>query len=507
MQLDPTIFRAYDIRGIVGRNLTEDVVRVIGRAYAAEARETGQSRVAVGYDGRHSSPSLKEALSSGLTAGGLNVIDTGLVPTPLLYFATHELDTGAGVMITGSHNPSEYNGLKMMLGGKALAGDAIAKLKTRIDEGAFSQGEGPIDEGASSRGEGPIDKSVFTRAEGRADRSAAGEPTGSVDKSASSFGKGRLDRTDITRRYIDRILGDVKIAHPPKVVVDCGNGVAGGVAPQLLRELGCEVIELYCDIDGDFPNHHPDPADPANLVDLLAAVQSEGADCGLAFDGDGDRIGLVTSGGRIVWPDVLMMLLAQDIVTRNPGAGIVYDVKCSHRLGALVRRLGGEPIMSRTGHSHIKAKISETGALLGGEFSGHICFSERWYGFDDALYSAARLLEILGASEAQNGSIDAMFDQFPETSSTPELKIRTTETRKFEIIAALARKADFGDGALTAIDGLRVDYHDGWGLIRASNTSPMLTLRFEADGEPALERIQRTFQAQLDAIDPELRFL
>ena len=458
MHLDPTIFRAYDIRGIVGRNLTEDVARAVGRAYATEAREIGQSRVAVGYDGRHSSPILKEALASGLTAGGLDVIDTGQVPTPLLYFATHELDTGAGIMITGSHNPSEYNGLKMMLGGKALAGEAIANLKTRIDARAFSQGEGS------------------------------------------------LSQTDITRRYIDRILADVKIAHPPKVVVDCGNGVAGGIAPQLLRELGCEVIELYCDIDGDFPNHHPDPADPANLVDLLAAVQSAGADCGMAFDGDGDRIGLVTRGGRIVWPDVLMMLLAQDIVTRNPGAGIVYDVKCSHRLGALVRRLGGEPIMSRTGHSHIKARLRETGALLGGEFSGHICFSERWYGFDDALYSAARLLEIFGAGEAQNGSIDAMFDQFPETSSTPELKIKTTETRKFEIIEALARKADFGDGAITAMDGLRVDYRDGWGLIRASNTSPMLTLRFEADGEPSLERIQQTFQAQLDAVDPSLKF-
>ena len=483
MHLDPTIFRAYDIRGIVGRNLTEDIARVIGRAFAAEAREIGQSRVAVGYDGRHSSPGLKEALAGGLTAGGLDVIDIGQVPTPLLYFATHELDTGAGVMITGSHNPPEYNGLKMMLGGKALAGDAIAKLKTRIDEDAFSQGKGRVDGGGFRPGEGR------------------------VGRGASRFIEGRVDRIHITRRYIERILGDVKIAHPPKVVVDCGNGVAGGVAPQLLRELGCEVIELYCDIDGDFPNHHPDPADPANLGDLLAAVQSEGADCGLAFDGDGDRIGLVTRRGRIVWPDVLMMLLAHDIVTRNPGAGIVYDVKCSHRLGALVRRLGGEPIMSRTGHSHIKAKLRETGALLGGEFSGHICFSDRWYGFDDALYSAARLLEILGAGEAWNGSIDAMFDRFPETSSTPELKIETTETRKFEIIQALARKADFGDGALTAIDGLRVDYRDGWGLIRASNTSPMLTLRFEADGEPALERIQRTFQAQLDAVDPSLKFL
>ena len=459
MQPDPTIFRAYDIRGIVGRNLTEDVVRIIGRAYAAEAIESGQSRVAVGHDGRHSSPSLKQALSSGLTAGGLDVIDTGLVPTPLLYFATHELDTGAGIMITGSHNPPEYNGLKMMLGGRALAGDAIANLKTRIDAGAFSRGAGSV------------------------------------------------SRARIDRRYIDRILADVTVAHPPRVVVDCGNGVAGGVAPRLLRKLGCEVIELYCGIDGDFPNHHPDPADPANLTDLLAAVRSEGADCGLAFDGDGDRIGLVTQGGRIVWPDVLMMLLAQDIVTRNPGAGIVYDVKCSHRLGALVRRLGGEPIMSRTGHSHIKARLRETGALLGGEFSGHICFSERWYGFDDALYSAARLLEILGAEEARNGSIDAIFGQFPDTCSTPELKIGTTEARKFEIIEALAGKADFGGGALTAMDGLRVDYADGWGLIRASNTSPVLTLRFEADGEAALQRIQRTFQAQLDAVDPSLRFL
>ena len=459
MQLDPTIFRAYDIRGIVGRNLTEDIVRVIGRAYAAEVREHGQSSVAVGCDGRHSSPNLKAALTGGLTAGGLDVIDIGLVPTPLLYFAAHELDIGAGVMITGSHNSSEYNGLKMMLGGSALAGDAIAGLKTRIEERAFSEGWGSVRE------------------------------------------------TNINGRYIERILGDVRIAHPPKVVVDCGNGVAGAVVPRLLRELGCEVVELYCDIDGDFPNHHPDPADPANLEDLLAAVQSERADCGLAFDGDGDRIGLVTRGGRIVWPDVLLMLLARDILARNPGAGIVYDVKCSHRLGDLVRRLGGEPILCRTGHSHIKAKLRETGALLGGEFSGHICFSERWYGFDDALYSAARLLEIIGADAAQNGSIDAIFDEFPETSSTPELKIRTTETRKFEIVEALARRADFGDGALTTLDGLRVDYADGWGLIRASNTSPMLTLRFEADGETALRRIQHCFQSQLDAVDPSLKFL
>ena len=459
MRLDPAIFRAYDIRGIVGHNLTEETAEAIGRAFAAEAREAGQCRVAVGYDGRHSSPSLKEALTGSLIAGGLHVIDIGRVPTPLLYFATHELNTGAGIMVTGSHNAAQYNGLKMMLGGQALAGDAITRLKSRIDNGAFSRGAGS------------------------------------------------LERIDIAPRYTKRVLADIEIAHPPKVVLDCGNGVAGGVAPALLRELGCEVVELYCDIDGDFPNHHPDPAEPANLADLLAAVQTQGADCGIAFDGDGDRIGLVTRSGRIVWPDVLMMLFAQDILARNPGAGIVYDVKCSHRLGALVRRLGGEPILSRTGHSHIKAKLEETGALLGGEFSGHICFAERWYGFDDALYSAARLLEILGTDQVHNGSIDAIFDQFPDISCTPELRIETTEARKFHIIEALARKADFGGGALTALDGLRVDYSDGWGLIRASNTSPALTLRFEAEGETALQRIQHTFQSQLSALDPSLKFL
>ncbi len=455
--IDPGIFRAYDIRGLVGRNLTEDIVRLIGRAYAAEAKDSGQTRIVIAYDGRHSSPALKKALADGLIAGGLEVIDTGQVPTPLLYFATHELGTGAGVMITGSHNPSDYNGLKMVLGGRALAGNAIARLKARIDEGIFSRGQG-----SSSR-------------------------------------------TDIAEDYIARVVGDIEIVHPLEVVVDCGNGVAGRIAPQLLRALGCEVIELYCDIDGAFPNHHPDPADPANLEDLLAAVRSEGADCGLAFDGDGDRIGLVTPGGRIVWPDVLMMLLAKDIVARNPGARIVYDVKCSHRLGELVRQLGGEPIMCRTGHSHIKAKLRESGALLGGEFSGHICFSDRWYGFDDALYAAARLLEILGSGELHNGSVDAVFAEFPETCSTPELKIETTETRKFEIIEALRRQADFGVGRVTDMDGFRVDYSDGWGLIRASNTSPMLTLRFEADDAPALARIRETFAAQLHDVDPSLK--
>ncbi len=478
MRLDPTIFRAYDIRGIVGRNLNEDVVHAVGLAFADQAAASGQGRVAVGCDGRHSSPALKAALSSGLIAAGLEVLDIGQVPTPLLYFATRELHTRAGVMITGSHNPAEYNGLKMVLDGKALAGEAIAQLRLRIEQPAT----------------GPCDGTAIEDAVG-----VAGQRRNSLDA-------GAVVQTSITRQYIERILNDVKIAHPPRVVVDCGNGVAGNVAPQLLRALGCEVVELYCEVDGDFPNHHPDPADPANLQDLLAAVQAQGADCGLAFDGDGDRIGLVTGGGRIVWPDTLMMLLAQDVVKRNPGAAIVYDVKCSHRLGALVQQLGGKAIMCRTGHSHIKAKLRETGALLGGEFSGHICFGERWYGFDDALYAAARLLEILGAGVPRSGGVDALFAQFPEANATPELKIATTETRKFAIIDALARNADFGEGELTTLDGLRVDYPDGWGLIRASNTSPMLTLRFEADGASALARIQQTFQAQLDGVDPALKF-
>jgi phosphomannomutase/phosphoglucomutase len=286
-------------------------------------------------------------------------------------------------------------------------------------------------------------------------------------------------------------------------VVDCGNGVAGTLAPELIAQLGCEVVPLYCDVDGDFPNHHPDPAEPANLEDLITVVKAEQADVGLAFDGDGDRLGVVTSSGEIIWPDKLLMLYAQDIVGRNPGADIIYDVKCSRHLNSLISDLGGRPIMWKTGHSHVKAKLKETGALLAGEFSGHICFGERWYGFDDALYAAARLLEILGGTDA---SADELFSQFPITYSTPELKIPTSEQAKFEIIQRLAIDGDFGDGTITTIDGLRVDYADGWGLVRPSNTSPVLSLRFEADGQEALERIQNLFQAQLDTIDPGLRF-
>ena len=453
IHLDPSIFRAYDIRGIVGDNLTEEIVCWIGQAFAAQALERGQTRVVVGRDGRHSSPAFQEALNRGLAGSGLHVFDIGLAPTPLLYFAALALDTGAGVMVTGSHNPAEYNGLKMVLGGEALPTDRIARIKGQIEDRAFVAGQG------------------------------------------------RVERVEILDRYMERLLADISIAHPLKLVVDCGNGVTGRAAPPLLRALGCDLVELHCEVDGDFPHHHPDPADPANLQDLIAAVEAHRADLGIAFDGDGDRIGLVTRGGGMQWPDKLLMLFAQDIASRNPGAGIVYDVKCTHHLGILIERLGGRPIVCRTGHSHIKAKLKETGALLGGEFSGHICFGERWYGFDDAIYAAARLLEIL---DAERRPADELFAGFPATHCTPELKIETSETEKFQIIEALTRQADFAGGALTGIDGLRVDYSDGWGLIRASNTSPALTLRFEADSPAALDRIRRDFQIQLNGVDARL---
>jgi phosphomannomutase/phosphoglucomutase len=455
LKLADDIFRAYDIRGITTKDLTEDVVYWIGRAFAAEARSRNQERVVVGRDGRHSSAPLRDALARGLNEGGCDVIDIGQVPTPVLYFATHALDTGTGIQITGSHNPPDYNGLKMMIAGETLAEERIQSLKRRLHDNELSEGEGEIEE------------------------------------------------MDLSDHYIDRVLESVVVAQPFKVVVDCGNGVAGELAPRLLTELGCEVVPLYCNIDGDFPNHHPDPADPANLKDLIDVVKDEKAALGLAFDGDGDRLGVVTASGEIIWPDKLLMLFAQDIVGRNPGADIIYDVKCSRHLNNIISEYGGRPIMWRTGHSHMKAKLKETGALLAGEFSGHICFAERWYGFDDALYSAARLLEILGSEDK---SADEVFAQFPVTFATPELKITTTETRKFEVIDALAKNADWGNGTVTDIDGVRVDFPDGWGLIRASNTSPVLSLRFEADGQSSLDRIQDEFQAALDRVDPELKF-
>ena len=455
VDLDPGIFRAYDIRGITRSNLTEDVCYWIGRAFAAEARSQNQQAAAIGRDGRLSSPGIALALGQGLVDGGMSVTDIGQVPTPVLYYATHALKTGTGIMITGSHNPPEYNGLKMMIGGTTLAEDLIQVLYRRLQD------------------------------------------------STLSTGKGALGYADLGADYVEAALNTTKLDRPLKVAVDCGNGVAGELGPKLISALGCEVIPLFCEIDGNFPNHHPDPAEPENLQDLINAVQQQSADVGLAFDGDGDRLGVVTPKGEIIWPDKMMMLFAQDIIARNPQTPVIFDVKCSTHLERVITEAGGNPIMWKTGHSHIKAKIKQTQAALAGEFSGHICFGERWYGFDDALYTAARLLELLSQTELD---VDAVFAQYPTTYSTPEIKIHTTETRKFEVMDELASSGDFADGRMTTIDGIRVDFDDRWGLIRPSNTSPVLSLRFEADSAAALERVQDEFQTQLSNVDATLTF-
>jgi phosphomannomutase/phosphoglucomutase len=453
VEVPDEIFRAYDIRGIVGSTLTDEIVEVIGRAIGSEALDRGQSSLCIGYDGRHSSPGLAQALARGVVAAGCDVVEIGAVPTPVLYFATHHLQNGSGVMVTGSHNPPDYNGLKVMLGGETLSGEAIQKLLNRIRTGDFADGQGSI------------------------------------------------SREDVRRDYLDRIVGDIAVAAPLKVVVDAGNGIAGELGPMLIEELGCEVIPLHCEVDGDFPNHHPDPGKPENLEDLIARVREEKADIGLAFDGDGDRIGVVTNTGKIIWPDRLLMLFARDVVSRNPGADVLYDVKCSRRLANVVTEAGGRPIMWKSGHSLMKAKMKETGALLAGELSGHIFFGERWYGFDDGLYSAARLLEILGIEDRDS---DEVFQDFPEDISTPELNIQVTEDSKFPLMENLAAQADFGDGSVSTIDGVRVDFPDGWGLCRASNTTPVLVLRFEAETEEALARIKDLFREQLQKVAPDL---
>ena len=455
IDLDPGIFRAYDIRGITRSNLTDDVCYWIGRAFAAEARSQNQQAAAIGRDGRLSSPGIALALGQGLVDGGMSVTDIGQVPTPVLYYATHALKTGTGIMITGSHNPPEYNGLKMMIGGTTLAEDLIQVLYRRLQDNTLSTG------------------------------------------------KGALGYADLGAGYVEAALNTTKLDRPLKVAVDCGNGVAGELGPKLISALGCEVIPLFCEIDGNFPNHHPDPAEPENLQDLITAVQQQSADVGLAFDGDGDRLGVVTPKGEIIWPDKMMMLFAQDIIARNPQTPVIFDVKCSTHLERVITEAGGNPIMWKTGHSHIKAKIKQTQAALAGEFSGHICFGERWYGFDDALYTAARLLELLSQTELD---VDAVFAQYPTTYSTPEIKIHTTETRKFEVMDELASSGDFADGRMTTIDGIRVDFDDRWGLIRPSNTSPVLSLRFEADSAAALERVQDEFQTQLSNVDATLTF-
>jgi len=451
-----SIFKAYDIRGIVGETLTEEIVYDIGLALGSEAQARKQSVMVVGRDGRNSGPSLMAKLIAGLRASGIDVIDVGLVPTPLLYFAAQTVGSCSGVMLTGSHNPPNYNGLKMVIDSVTLARDDIQTIRQRVENKDFLSG------------------------------------------------KGKLKEVPIISGYMKRVTADVMLTKKFKVVVDCGNGVAGVIAPSLLAALGCEVIELFCDVDGNFPNHHPDPSRPENLTDLIAAVAEYKADLGLAFDGDGDRLGVITNEGKIIWPDRVMMLYAMDILSRNPGGEIIFDVKCSTKLKQVIEQHGGKATMWNTGHSLIKAKMRETGALLAGEMSGHIFFKERWYGFDDGIYSAARLIEILCTMTADKSVAD-VFNELPDSVNTPEINVAMKEGTHHAYMERLLTKANFDDGQLTTIDGLRVDFSDGWGLVRASNTTPVLVLRFEADNDEALERIMARFRELMLATDPSLK--
>ncbi|MFQ6021240.1 MAG: phosphomannomutase/phosphoglucomutase [Acidiferrobacterales bacterium] len=453
-ELPTEIFKAYDIRGIVGRTFTPTIVERIGHAIGSEARARKQNAVAVGRDGRLSGPSLVQALSRGLAAAGCDVTDIGMVPTPVLYFATHHLGTHSGVSVTGSHNPPDYNGLKIVLAGETLAAEAIQELRRRVLENDLVNGQG------------------------------------------------RISETDVREAYFDRVTADVKLARAMEVIVDCGNGVAGAVAPELLRRLGCNVEELYCEVDGHFPNHHPDPGQPKNLQDLIAAVKRRPVDLGIAFDGDGDRLGVVSPDGNIIWPDRQMILFARDVLSRHPGAEIVYDVKSSRALESVIREAGGKPVIWKTGHSFIKAKLRESDkALLAGEMSGHVFFKERWYGFDDAIYGAARLLELVSRDERAPAEI---FAALPDTVNTPELHLQMAEGEHHAFIKELVKQASFADAKVTTIDGLRADFDDGFGLVRASNTQPVLVFRFEGTTQAALKRIQDQFRALITGLRADL---
>ena len=460
-RLPARIFRAYDIRGIVGDTLTPEIVRWIGRAIGAEAYHRGVQTLVVGRDGRHSSPEMVASLVRGLRESGRDVVDIGRAPTPALYFAAEHLETGSGVMVTGSHNPPDYNGLKIVLAGESLHSDAIQDLRRRIEEN-------DLDSGQDVRGQG------------------------------------NLRSTEIIGDYIRRIREDFPAAlgrEARKIVIDCGNGVAGDVAPRLFRALGHDVMELYCDVDGDFPNHHPDPSVPANLRDLIASVRENEADLGLAFDGDGDRLGVVDGDGTIIWPDRQMMLFARDVLSSRPGAEIIFDVKCSGLLADQIAKLGGRPVMWKTGHSLIKTRLRQSGAPLAGEMSGHIFFADRWYGFDDALYAGARLVQILvGLGEPSS----RVFAQLPAAKSTPELRVAVGEGVQSRLVESLLAGDYFADAKKTTIDGLRVDFADRWGLARASNTEPSLVLRFEGVDDDALERIKEEFRQVLLSVDSSL---
>jgi phosphomannomutase/phosphoglucomutase len=451
MKLPAEIFRAYDIRGIAGSVLSAAVVRDIGRALGSLGRERGAPAFAVGRDGRHSSPELAAALMDGLNAAGADVFELGLVPTPVAYFAAHQLGCRSAAMVTGSHNPGDYNGVKMVVADGTLSGDEIQGLRR------------------------------------------------SVEAARLASGAGKRSRADLLDAYIERIAGDVKLARPLRIAIDCGNGVAGVVAPRLYRRLGCEVEELYTEVDGDFPNHHPDPSRPENLKDVIARVEARQLDLGLAFDGDGDRLGVVTPHGKLIFPDRQLMLYAKDVLSRNPGAEVIYDVKCTRLLAPWIERHGGRPVIWKTGHSLIKAKLKASGAPLAGEMSGHIFFKERWYGFDDALYCGARLLEIL-SKEKNPGDV---LESLPDAPSTPELNWKLSEGEPHAIIERLQKAAPFaGAQRVLTIDGVRAEYADGFGLARASNTTPVIVLRFEGDTPAALGRIQDAFRRALQPLKP-----
>jgi phosphomannomutase/phosphoglucomutase len=452
--LSKTIFKAYDIRGVLGSTLDAGIAKKIGQAFGAAALAKGERKVVIGRDGRLSGPELAASLAEGLREAGVDVIDLGMVATPMVYFATNVLDARSGIMVTGSHNPPDYNGFKMVLAGEAIYGDAIQGLYQAIERGDF----------------------------------------------APAQTLGGYTTHDIRDAYIQRIADDVKIARPIKIAVDAGNGVAGAFVGDLYRAMGCEVTELFCEVDGRFPNHHPDPAHPENLEDLIAAVKNGDAELGLAFDGDGDRLGVVTKDGEIIFPDRQMMLFSADVLSRNPGAEILYDVKCTRHLGPWIEQHGGRPLMWKTGHSLVKAKLKETGAPLGGEMSGHIFWKDRWFGFDDGLYTGARLLEIL----TRGSDPSAVLNALPKASSTPELHLHLQEGENFALIEKLRTNAEFpGADRVVDIDGLRVEYPDGFGLARGSNTTPVVVLRFEGETPEALERIQKEFARVILAAKPD----
>jgi phosphomannomutase len=453
MQLHPSIFKAYDIRGVVPSTLDEAVARGLGLAFGTQALRQGQNVVAVGRDGRLSGPALSAALMQGLTAAGVDVIDVGAVTTPMLYFAASTL-CASGIQVTGSHNPKDYNGFKMVLAGRAIYGDDIQGLRAMMDNESW----------------------VLAR-----------EP-------------GQVRAVDVWPAYCQRIVSDVKLSRPMKLVVDSGNGIAGASAPALFRALGCEVIELFSEVDGHFPNHHPDPSKPENLRDLIAALHSSDAELGLAFDGDGDRLGIVTKDGQTIYPDRQMMLFARDVLSRVPGAPILFDVKCSQRLAPAIEAAGGRAVMYKTGHSLIKARMRELDSPLGGEMSGHIFFKERWYGFDDGSYAGARLLEILSRS----ADASAVLHALPSSHSTPELNVACAEGEPHRLVAQLMALGQqvAAPAQVSTIDGLRIDWPDGFGLIRASNTTPVLVLRFEGHTEQALSRIEAQMLALLQRVKP-----